>query len=265
MLDSIIEQLKHFVLIIAFTTPRLITIFTILPFFGKILQGFVRNSIVFCLALFLYPTVKSSFTTYTTGSYVFTLTIIFKEVLVGVIIGFFVGIIFWAIEGIGFVIDNQRGSSMATVFDPLSGEQTSVFGSLFIQFITVLFFTSGGFLYLLKGIFLSYKWWPVFSVFPRIGAQWSTFFLKEVDMLMKMIVLFSAPILIVIFFTDFGLGLINRFAPQLNVFFLSMPIKSGIACFLLILYMGMLWRYLRPELLNFDNVLKFLKTVLINE
>ncbi len=265
MLESIIAQLKHFIIIIAFTTPRIITIFTILPFFGKILQGFVRNSVVFCLALFLYPTIKSSFISYSNGSLFFILTIILKEVFLGVVLGFFIGIIFWAVEGIGFVIDNQRGSSMATVFDPLFGEQTSVFGSLFIQFITVLFFTSGGFLYLLKGIFLSYKWWPIFSMFPRIGTQWGTFFLREVDILMKMIVLFAAPILIVIFFTDFGLGLINRFAPQLNVFFLSMPIKSGIACFLLILYMGTLWKYLRPEVLNFDKTLEFLKVVLINE
>ena len=263
--SAIIKEFRHFVLVIAFTTPRLISIFTILPFFGKILQGFVRNSIVFCFAIFLYPLVSSSFPHQGIGSIWVAMSIVLKEVIIGMVLGFFIGIIFWAIEGIGFVIDNQRGSSMATIFDPLSGEQTSVFGSLLLQFITVLFFTCGGFLHMLGSIFMSYKFWPVFSMFPRIGTGWCSFFLGQMDMLMKTIALFAAPILIAIFFSDFGLGLINRFAPQLNVFFLSMPIKSGIACFLMVFYMGILWAYFRPELLNFDKIITFLKAVLIHE
>ncbi|MCV5919410.1 flagellar biosynthetic protein FliR, partial [Escherichia coli] len=33
---------------------------------------------------------------------------------------------------------------------------------------------------------------------------------------------------------------ISRFAPQLNVFFLAMPIKSAIASVLLIVYLGLM-------------------------
>jgi type III secretion protein T len=33
-----------------------------------------------------------------------------------------------------------------------------------------------------------------------------------------------------------ALGLVNRFAPQLNVFILSLPIKSALAALLLIFY-----------------------------
>ena len=35
-----------------------------------------------------------------------------------------------------------------------------------------------------------------------------------------------------------SLGLMNRFAPQLNVFILSMPIKSGACALLIIFYLG---------------------------
>ena len=40
--------------------------------------------------------------------------------------------------------------------------------------------------------------------------------------------------------TDISLGLINRFASQLNVYVLAMPIKSGVAAFLMLFYFMML-------------------------
>ena len=50
------------------------------------------------------------------------------------------------------------------------------------------------------------------------------------------------------FMVEFGLGLVGRFAPQLNVFFLAMPIKSGVAIFMLILLIGLIFEY-------FDEIL----------
>ena len=41
-------------------------------------------------------------------------------------------------------------------------------------------------------------------------------------------------------FTDLSLGLINRFASQLNVYVLAMPIKSALSSFLLIFYFAVL-------------------------
>ena len=47
----------------------------------------------------------------------------------------------------------------------------------------------------------------------------------------------AAPVIIVMFLATIGLGFVNRTAPQLNVFFLSMPIKSAIGVALLIVYL----------------------------
>ena len=52
--------------------------------------------------------------------------------------------------------------------------------------------------------------------------------------------LLSGPIIVACLLTDISLGLINRFASQLNVYVLAMPVKSGLASFLLIFYFGML-------------------------
>jgi len=47
--------------------------------------------------------------------------------------------------------------------------------------------------------------------------------------------LLSAPVLAVLFVIDIGLGLVNRFAQQLNVFQLSLSIKSFVATGMILL------------------------------
>ena len=42
--------------------------------------------------------------------------------------------------------------------------------------------------------------------------------------------------IILMFLATLGLGLVNRTAPQLNVFFLSMPVKSALGVAMLIIY-----------------------------
>ena len=49
-------------------------------------------------------------------------------------------------------------------------------------------------------------------------------------------IIIAAPIIIIMFLATLGLGLVNRTAPQLNVFFLSMPIKSALGIAMLIIY-----------------------------
>lgn len=66
------------------------------------------------------------------------------------------------------------------------------------------------------------------------------FFAGKVGWLMLMMLLLSGPIVVACLLTDVSLGLINRFASQLNVYVLAMPIKSGVAAFLILFYFMML-------------------------
>jgi type III secretion protein T len=163
--------------------------------------------------------------------------IVIKELIIGVIIGFFLGILFWAAQSLGALIDNQRGASMAQGADPLSGEQLSPFGSLFFQFAAMLFFTSGAFTSFIGMLMESYAIWPIFEPMPALtGTALYDLMILQADVIMRLAVLLAAPILALCFLTDFGLGLINRFAQQLNVFVLSMPIKSAVALLVLTVY-----------------------------
>ena len=61
--------------------------------------------------------------------------------------------------------------------------------------------------------------------------------LGTLDEMLKTTVVISAPVIIVMFLATIGLGLVNRTAPQLNVFFLSMPVKSALGVAMLIVYL----------------------------
>ena len=68
---------------------------------------------------------------------------------------------------------------------------------------------------------------------PLNGSQVSTtgiFFTQVVSTLF-------APVIIIMFLATLGLGLVNRTAPQLNVFFLSMPVKSALGVAMLVIYL----------------------------
>ena len=67
--------------------------------------------------------------------------------------------------------------------------------------------------------------------------------LGQLDTLVRTALLLSAPAIIAMFLAELGLALISRFAPQLQVFFLAMPIKSALALFVLVMYMGTLLDY----------------------
>ena len=161
----------------------------------------------------------------------------FKEALIGFLLGFFAAIPFWIAENIGNFIDNQRGATMGEVYSPLSGAQVSTTGVFFTQIVSALFFVGGVVLVFLGAIYSSYSVWPVFSEGVSLTKDASGQMLGSLDGMLRTTVVISAPVIIVMFLATLGLGFVNRTAPQLNVFFLSMPVKSALGIAMLIVYL----------------------------
>jgi type III secretion protein T len=188
------------------------------------------------LALLFYPVAEVTAPAKLEWSWLL-LPLVVKELFIGLVIGFFLGILFWAAESLGSLIDNQRGASMAQGMDPLSGGQLSPLASLFFQFTAMLFFSSGAFVSFLGMMMESYAVWPVFAALPNLtGANMQNLLLLQADTVLRLAVMLAAPIMALCFLTDFGLGMVNRFAQQLNVFVLAMPLKSAVALFVLTIY-----------------------------
>ena len=235
---------------------------SVLSFMGSQVMGgmLARNAVAVALVLVIYPVLERDIQSVELGT-ALLIGISIKELFIGMIIGYLVTVVFWAIQAVGYFIDNQRGAAMASSFDPLIGEQSSPLGLFMTQSLVALFFVAGIFLVFLEGIYASYKVWPVTSFFPSINAELIDFFLKQFVLITKLAVVVGGPVIITMFLAEFGLGLIGRFAPQLNIFFLSMPIKSAVSNFILVFFWGTLIFYFGDILRDLKNNMSLLDRV----
>lgn len=253
-----IDDTARMMLLFVLSSVRLAATLAIAPFFSKqFIPGLGRNVIIFGMALPTIPLLIAQIPHYHLDSITVGIILV-KEVVIGVSMGYAVGFIFYVAEGVGFVIDVQRGSSMATIFDPMAGSQTSLMGSTLLQLMSILFFSTGGFLFLMSLIYKTYVLWPVFSSFDPIGSAFAQFFMDMFNQIMEVLLCLGAPILLVLFLAEFGLGMVNRFAPQLNVFFLAMPIKSWLSMVVLLMYMSTIGYFFRKYFLYDSKILEFI-------
>ena len=154
--------------------PRLFALVTVTPFLGSaVVTGQIRLLLVLALYLPLHPVIVSHLTDEITLSAALSLAVggklallLLKEAVLGLMIGFLAGIVFWTVQSAGFFMDNQRGASMAEGTDILSGDQSSPLGQLLFQSLVYIFYTSGAFLAFVGLVYASYGIWPVTQLLP---------------------------------------------------------------------------------------------------
>ena len=208
----------------------------------SMIPGIARRAAILAFSCIAIPLVKDGMPPGEPNVWMFSL-IAFKEALIGFLIGFFAAVPFWVAENIGNFIDNQRGATMGEVYSPLNGSQVSTTGIFFTQIVSTVFFVGGAVLVFLGALYSSYSVWPVFppapadAVFPSFARDAPLYALDSLDGMLRTTVVISAPVIIVMFLATLGLGLVNRTAPQLNVFFLSMPVKSALGIAMLVVYL----------------------------
>lgn len=217
--------------------------FAICPALGEsMIPGVARRASTLGFAFLAIPYIYSKMPPGEPVWWMFAI-VAFKEALIGFLLGFFAAIPFWIAENVGNFIDNQRGATMGEVYSPLSGTQVSTTGIFFTQIVSTLFFVGGAIFVLLGAIYSSYSIWPVFPPLESGAPPLLVFapnspvlVLGALDGMLRSTVVISAPVIIIMFLATIGLGLVNRTAPQLNVFFLSMPVKSALGIAMLIIY-----------------------------
>lgn len=236
---------------------RVLCFCSFVPFLGGgVIPAQLRFALAMGASVFMYPCM-ASLSCPEWGGALFWLWaggVLLKEILVGMVLAYTVSIIFWVMLSTGFLLDNQRGSSMGQTADPSSGESTSLFGAFLNQTAIYLFFSSGVFLQVLTLLLASYQISPPgFELSQAALTAIPLFLLEQFSRLMLSIVVFAAPIVLICLLADVSLGIVNRFAPQLNVFFLSMPIKSALGLGMIFLYLGTLLPLITKELFGISG------------
>ena len=153
------------------------------------------------------------------------------EVVTGLSLGFVTRMVFFATDFAGRLIANEMGLNMASTFDPQTGGQNQVPGTILFFFAVTILMTMDMHHWLLLGFKESYQLVPVGGAHLReallldmIGHT-GRVFLVGVQM--------AAPMMAVSFILMLMFSLLGRAAPQMNVFGESFGVRvlAGLAMF----------------------------------
>jgi len=234
-----VDGWQHIVPTLALTMLRPLGMLVLMPMFSAraLGGGLIRNALVLVMALPALPMQLAQAAQFAELSVPALALLVMQEFVIGLAMGFCATIPFWAIDMASTVIDTVRGTSMASVLNPMLEEQSSVFGVLFTQVLAVLFLVGGGFNAMLTALYASYQSMPLLGGW-HLSASFPGFIAHQWQLMMELCIGFALPALVVMVLIDAALGLVNRSAQQLNVFFVAMPIKSALALFVLAIGMS---------------------------
>lgn len=222
------------------TLARILPIIAQAPFFGsRVLPAAVKVTFASTLFIIILPTLLDKVTT--PLQYNMWLYLLFiKELFIGYALGLLCSVPFTIVQNVGMIIDHQRGGASLMVNDPTVQNQSSPLGTLFNMVLIYLFFYIDGPFYVIEAISRSYELIPPDRVLSEtFFSEKSPFWVQQIKLLNDVMVIstqLAAPALIAILMTDVFLGIANRLAPQVQITFLGMPLKSLLA--LTIIFIG---------------------------
>ena len=145
---------------------------------------------------------------------------IFNQILIGVLMGFFLQIVTAAVVLAGQAIANSMGLAMATMVDP--GVGTVPLMSQFSQYLEHSF-SWVSVATLMIGILLrSFETFPVGVAFIS-GANF-TALVEWSAMIFLGGMLMALPVLVALLLVNIGVGVMTRAAPSLNIFAVGFPV-----------------------------------------
>lgn len=227
---------------------RILPIIAQSPFLGaRILPHPVKVFLALVLFVIFIPKLLLVTTTPLTYGF-FTLLLLFKEIFIGYILGFIISLPFLIVTTSGVLIDHQRGGASLMVNDPTLQNQSSPLGTMFNYVLIYIFFLIDGPFMFIEAIMQSYDVVPPDQFLNmNFFAKNSDFWKLEVKILADVMAIslrLATPALLAILMTDVFLGIANRLAPQVQITFLGMPLKSLLA--LLVVCLG--WKLLAEEM-----------------
>lgn len=225
---------------------RLGPIVTFAPFLGAKMPPVSKMGLILCLTVIFLP--YMAVTAQTPVIYDVRLIFLFcKEIFLGFVLAFFATIPFQFVQTAGSLIDFLRGASSLQVSDPFSQTQTSPIGNLYNYVLIALFYISGGPFFFFDSLVTSYSIVPADTfINPVFFAPGYPFWQTVVALATKVLALaiqLSAPSLLAILMTEVFLGIANRLAPQVQIAFLGMSVKSLLG--LALLCMG--WMFILQQ------------------
>ncbi|MDR2577426.1 MAG: flagellar type III secretion system protein FliR [Chitinispirillales bacterium] len=233
-----LDQIQYFLLMFV----RVITMLALLPIFGasyipvqiKAAFGLLLTSVLFSVQLAAgLPEFPGTF------SLALFFMLVVKEALVGLAVGFASSFLFTAVQFAGRMVDTEMGFGFVEVVDPFTEEQVTVLSQFQVILFTILFLLINGHYFMLITVQRSFDLIPLFSaVFPtgpmteHITGMVANVFILGFKL--------AAPVFVTLFLTQMALGIVARTVPQMNIFFVGLPLKIFVGILTMLIVLPML-------------------------
>lgn len=149
-----------------------------------------------------------------------------KELMVGVLTGFFFFLLFKAAELAGVITGFQVGLAISQSFDPNAGEQVSIIGRLWVALASLIFLAINGHHLVIQAFADSCR-----VITPGqmvVSGDTALVMIKYTAYVFVLAIKIAAPVMITLTLTDVALGTIAKLMPTMNIFIVGFPLKIGV-------------------------------------
>ncbi len=164
------------------------------------------------------------------------IVMLMEEILIGAVLGLTARLTVSALEVAGSVIAQQLGLGFVTAIDPTQGEQGMLVGNFLTMLALTLFFATDMHHLVLAALNDSYSLFEPGEV-PATGDV-AALMTRTVSGAFKIGIQLSAPFLVFGLLFNLGLGVLSRLMPQMQVFFVALPLSILVGFLFLLLMLG---------------------------
>lgn len=230
MLDNVLLQAPIFLLIFV----RCLALILTLPMFSmRAASRVAKIALAGYLSFFIFGSVDLSiYTPYISSDGTFSLIyilLLIGEGLIGVIIGFFISIIFAAFSTAGQFLAFQMGLSAASSYDSLSQVENPLMGQFFNLVAMLVFMQTHWFQKLfLQGLKVSFESLNALSIVTA-NEKFVRFLLRGLSDLFADALIIALPVMGTLFLISICTGLLTKAAPQMNLLSEGFPVMILVA------------------------------------
>ncbi len=164
---------------------------------------------------------------------VFSVTLLLiNEGIYGIALGLSITLLYSVIKMSGRISERQMGMAMAEIMDPFTGERAQPVGMILeILFVMLLLSVNAHHLFLMT-ISRSFETFEL-GTRPETGVLLESIITTSSVMLVMSLKI-AAPIIGVFMAMTVVLGVLARIAPEMNIFFLSFPVRIGLGLIMIV-------------------------------
>lgn len=145
-----------------------------------------------------------------------------SQIFIGLAMGFFVRLVFAAVETGGNVIGQTMGLGFAQMMDPANGVTVPVISQFYSVMATLAFLALNGHLILIEILVDSFEIMPVSTHGIAEGGLW--LLLTWAAWIFKGAMIIALPAVAAMLLVNIAFGVMMRAAPQLNIFAVGFPV-----------------------------------------